>query len=60
MRKKLSYSMMAGIIVAVIFLDQITKYIIKTNMSLGESIPVLGNFFCITNTLLDFFNRERL
>jgi len=48
MRKKLSYSMMAGIIVAVIFLDQITKYIIRTNMSLGESIPVLGNFFCIT------------
>ncbi len=39
---------MAGLIVLVIVLDQVTKYIIKTNMSLGESIPVLGNFFCIT------------
>lgn len=48
MQKKLSYPIMVGIIVAVILLDQITKYIIKTNMSLGESIPVLGNFFCIT------------
>ena len=40
--------MMIGIIVFVILLDQVTKYIIKSTMSLGESIPVLGKFFCIT------------
>ncbi|MHB2155771.1 signal peptidase II [Calditrichota bacterium GD2] len=48
MEKRLSFKTMGGIIVLVIILDQITKYIIKTNMRLGESIPVLGNFFCIT------------
>ncbi len=48
MRKSLSYISMSAIILGTLLLDQITKYIIKTNMHLGESIPVLGNFFRIT------------
>ncbi|NOX90238.1 MAG: signal peptidase II [Calditrichaeota bacterium] len=48
MEKRFNYLTMTGIIVFVLFLDQLTKYIIKTSMSLGESIPVLGNFFRIT------------
>ncbi len=48
MQKRLSYVFMLGVIFFTLFLDQITKYIIKSSMSLGESIPVLGNFFRIT------------
>ena len=48
MQKNLSYASMLGIIVGTLFLDQITKYIIKSSMNLGESIPVIGNFFRIT------------
>ncbi len=36
------------IIVVLVTLDQITKYITKTTMYLGESIPVLGDFFRLT------------
>lgn len=28
-----------------VILDQVIKYLVKTNMSLGEQIPVLGNWF---------------
>ena len=31
-----------------VILDQITKYLIRACMMVGESIPVLGDFFCIT------------
>ena len=47
-QKSLSYGVMMVVIVATLFLDQLTKYIIKSSMTLGESIPVLGNFFRIT------------
>jgi len=33
---------------AVLFLDQITKYVIKATMNLHYSIPVLGDFFRLT------------
>lgn len=36
------------IVILLIFLDQITKYIIQTNFYLGESIPVIQGFFSIT------------
>ena len=32
---------------AVIVIDQITKYMVRTGMELGESIPVLGSWFRI-------------
>lgn len=32
-----------GVILVVI--DQVSKYLVKTNMSLGEQIPVIGNWF---------------
>lgn len=32
---------------ALVVLDQITKILVKTNMSLGESIPVIGDFLRI-------------
>lgn len=32
---------------ALVILDQITKILVKTNMSLGESIPVIGDFLRI-------------
>ena len=36
------------IIVVVLILDQVTKYLIKVNMQLGQSFPVFGDFFRIT------------
>ena len=33
---------------AIFILDQVTKFIIKSSMSLHDSIPVLGNFFRLT------------
>ena len=48
MQKRLSYGAMTAIILGTLLLDQVSKYIIKTNMHLGQSIPVLGNFFRIT------------
>lgn len=38
-----------GLIIFLVFiLDQVTKYITKTSMSLGQSFPVLGDLFRIT------------
>lgn len=48
MKKKLSVWIMGLIILLVFVLDQLTKYITKTSMSLGQSFPVLGDFFRIT------------
>ncbi|MBO4671139.1 MAG: signal peptidase II [Bacteroidales bacterium] len=31
--------------VALVVIDQIVKYLVKTNMTLGEQIPVIGNWF---------------
>jgi len=36
------------IISIVLIIDQVSKYIIKTNMYVGQSFPVMGNFFRIT------------
>lgn len=35
------------IIVVILIIDQVSKLLVKTNMHLGESIPVLGNWFMI-------------
>ncbi|BCJ86046.1 signal peptidase II [Effusibacillus dendaii] len=35
--------------ILVVILDQITKYLVKTRMVFGESIPVLGDFLLITS-----------
>jgi len=48
MKKSLSYKLVASIIGILVTLDQITKYTIKGTMHLGQSIPVLGDFFKIT------------
>lgn len=37
-----------GIAFLIIFLDQLTKYLVKSNLSIGQSIPVIKNFFSIT------------
>lgn len=34
-----------GIVVLILFLDQLLKFWVKTNMVLGETIPILGNWF---------------
>ena len=34
--------------VGIILLDQVSKWIVRTAMSVGESIPVLGDFFRLT------------
>ncbi len=48
MHKKLSKVNIAIVIVSVIILDQLTKYITKTSLELGESVHVIGNFFRFT------------
>lgn len=48
MTKKLSALHISLIIVGVLILDQVTKYITKTNMELGQSIHIIGNFFRLT------------
>jgi signal peptidase II len=35
------------IVIVILIIDQISKILIKTHMQLGESIPVLGNWFMI-------------
>ena len=46
MEKGRRYSIIASaIIVVLILLDQILKIWVKTHMALGESIPLLGNWF---------------
>ena len=32
----------------ILLIDQVSKFYIKTNFELGESIPVLGNWFKLT------------
>ncbi|MGD9486731.1 MAG: signal peptidase II [Calditrichaceae bacterium] len=48
MYKKISLTFMAVTIICIVILDQVTKLITKTSMYLGESIPVIGNFFRFT------------
>lgn len=43
MKKKGSFIIFLGVLLVVI--DQVIKVLVKTNMTLGESIPVLGNWF---------------
>ena len=33
------------VILSVLLVDQVSKFVVKTQMTLGESIPVLGNWF---------------
>ncbi|MBD3223531.1 MAG: signal peptidase II [Caldithrix sp.] len=44
----ISSTVIVILIAAITFLDQLTKYIVKTNMQLGQQIPVLGDFFKLT------------
>lgn len=48
MKRKFSTFSIVIIIITVLILDQVTKYLIKINMHLHQSIPVLGDFFRIT------------
>lgn len=46
LNKQKKYTIIAScVIVAIIFLDQLLKIWVKTHMTLGETIPVLGNWF---------------
>src|SRR5699024_12451617 len=40
---------MTIVLLIVLALDQLTKYLVATQMSLGESIPLLGEFLSITS-----------
>ena len=42
-KKRGTFLLILGIVLVVI--DQVIKILVKTNMTLGESIPVLGNWF---------------
>lgn len=48
LQKSFSFKWIAVIIIVLVILDQLTKYIIKTSMYLGQSFTVLGDFFRIT------------
>ena len=48
MNKKLSAMHIILIILGILGLDQLTKYLTKTSLQLGESIHILGNFFRLT------------
>ncbi|KHE73040.1 signal peptidase II [Halobacillus sp. BBL2006] len=37
------------IAIAVIILDQLTKWLVVSNMQIGESIPIIENFFYLTS-----------
>ncbi|MBR1887054.1 MAG: signal peptidase II, partial [Bacteroidales bacterium] len=43
MKNKGKFLIFLGVLLVVI--DQVIKVLVKTNMTLGESIPVLGNWF---------------
>ncbi|MBQ7280120.1 MAG: lipoprotein signal peptidase [Bacteroidales bacterium] len=47
MTRKKHYILIAAITVGVIIIDQIIKILVKTNMQIGESIPVFGSWFQI-------------
>ncbi|MBR1516992.1 MAG: lipoprotein signal peptidase [Bacteroidales bacterium] len=46
-KEKKQYLMLALIAGLVIIIDQIIKIVVKTHMQIGESIPVIGNWFQI-------------
>jgi signal peptidase II len=48
LQKSFSFKWIAVIIIVLVILDQLTKYVIKTSMYLGQSFTVLGDFFRIT------------
>lgn len=37
-----------GIIAVIILLDQIVKLLVRNNMQIGDSIPIIGDFFSIS------------
>lgn len=37
----------AIIVVGVMAIDQLTKWIVRANMCVGESVDIIGNFFCL-------------
>jgi len=39
------------LIITVLIVDQLSKYIVSTNLLLGQSIPIIKNFFHITYVL---------
>ncbi len=46
LKKQHKYELLSGvIIVAIIFFDQLLKIWVKTHLLLGETVPVLGNWF---------------
>jgi signal peptidase II len=47
MSKKRSYLLPVIIIFAILMVDQILKIWIKTNMTIGQEIPVFGNWFLL-------------
>jgi signal peptidase II len=48
MKKNFHVKYMILIVVVLVAADQLTKYIVKSTMYLGQSIEVLGNFFRLT------------
>jgi len=48
MLKNFSVKHSVVIIISLLLLDQVTKYLTKTYMSLGESIHIIGDFFRLT------------
>jgi len=48
MHKNFSVFHTVTIILTLLGLDQVTKYLTKTNFSLGESIQIIGDFFRLT------------
>ena len=39
-----------SLVISLILLDQVIKYIVVTNITLFNSIPVINNFFYLTHT----------
>ena len=59
--KKLIYPVIATMIIAA---DQLTKYVVRANMEVGDAIPILGNWFRIcyvqnTGTAFSMFEGNR-
>lgn len=49
-KNEVTYCVVYYLIALIVFLiDQGTKYLIATRMTLGEQIPVIGDFFLITS-----------
>jgi signal peptidase II len=45
MDKRLNNYLMIGLVIFIVILDWTTKWMVKTNMSLGVPIPIIGDFF---------------